>query len=142
MKTFLLLPALLFVFCMGTPVQAAAAEQDGMNAQHERVRHDRPNLTQEQRAQLGNILKAAAPTLKEKRKALRTAERAYSRAVADGRGGQAEKAQAVKAYEDLLDAEAPVRRELKAAGLPADMPLGKRSHDRRAPDGHKPDKRN
>ena len=133
MKVKILYSTLLLALCLiAMPFAVHAAGEGGPGSRPEKM-----TLTKEQRVQFDKILKDAAPILKEKRKNLRTAERAYARAVADGSDGQAAKAEAMRAYEALLDAETPVRRELKAAGLPADMPLGKRPSSRRGQRPHK-----
>ena len=127
--------------CVIVPMQTVAADIEGNSGQqHVRTHHERVKLTQKQRAQFGKIRQDAGPALKEKRHDLRVAEREYAKAVAEGRDSQAAKAQAVHAYGALLDAEASVRQELKAAGLPADMPLGKRPSPRRGKKEQNPDK--
>lgn len=128
MKAFLSFCAAV-VLCAFVQAPAIAAEagspapQDSAHAQNER-------LTQEQRAQLEQIRAKASPVLAEKYKAWRGAVRAYRKAEAEGQESKAAKARAVRAYEAVLDAEAPFRRELREAGLPVNARLVRRAANR------------
>ena len=137
MRTLMFFLTVFFTLCVCMPQVTIGAEREEVKSQHLSVPADKTKLTKQQRAQLDKILKEAAPILKEKRHSLRVAEKNYAKAVAEGSNGQSEKVQAVAAYEELLDAEMPVRKELKAAGLPADIPLGKRPNSRRTQKGQK-----